>query len=224
MLINFYQKLAFFTSIGLITISCLLIAKPALAQNEGRSYQVEVLIFKRNFASLGNNENWQQDIRLAYPQNTSAISDIVPKSQHQLGGHNYTLRRSEQYTVLFHKAWRQTMWEKAKSPWLIIRGGRDFGEHKELEGAIRIHIGRYLHVTTDLWLSDYSSPSNLAAVNRTPIPLLGRSTSTFANFNQSRSIPNQLYIFREKRRMRSKETHYIDHPLMGIMVRMLPLK
>jgi hypothetical protein len=40
--------------------------------------------------------------------------------------------------------------------------------------------------------------------------------------------PDQVQVsrvvkFTEKRSMRSKETHYIDHPEMGVMVRMLPI-
>ena len=53
-----------------------------------------------------------------------------------------------------------------------------------------------------------------------------------ANINEPRSeapfLANQartsrIIKFTERRSMRSKETHYIDHPEMGILVRMLPI-
>lgn len=202
------------------------------AQNEGRSYQVEILIFKRNKAIVNSQEIWRKDINLSYPNNTQYIQHTVSKTHHQLGGHNYTLARDENYTVLFHRAWQQQMWEEAKSPSLIIRGGQSFGHHKELEGTIKIHIGRYLHVTTDLWLSDFRYTENTKHSEDThysewpQLPALPntKNTEQYQYLFDNGPKPSRIITLREKRRMRSKETHYIDHPHLGILVRMLPIK
>lgn len=216
----------------LSTIISAVISPSVYAQNEGRWYQVELLIFKRNPAAISTNEIWRNDIELSYPSNTRYITETVDKSTHELGGHNYTLRRDENFTVLFHKAWQQQMWGKEESPALVIRGGQSFGDHKELEGTIKIHIGRYLHLSTDLWLSQFQYPSETNVEQYSEWPRLPSlpSTSNDASNQQYQYLfndgprPASIITLREKRRMRSKETHYIDHPHMGILVRMLPLK
>jgi hypothetical protein len=202
------------------------------AQNEGRWYQVEVLIFKRNPLLVSTDEIWRNDLDLFYPPKTTDIPNQLSKGSHQLGGHDYTLRRNEGFTVLFHKAWRQQMWEKEKSPSLLVRGGQRFGDHRELEGTIRIHIGRYLHVNTDLWLSEFdfsgntqsaASTNNATQLRLPPLPNKNNAQAYQYLFDNGPK-PSRIITLREKRRMRSKETHYIDHPVMGILVRMLPIK
>jgi hypothetical protein len=227
-----------------ISLSCLS-SSLVYAQNEGRWYQVEILIFKRGIDQLTkDDELWRTDLNLSYPSNARYLKRTLSKNKHELDGHNYTLRKSEQFEVLFHKAWNQQMWAADRSPAWIIRGGQTHGEHRELEGSIRIHIGRYLHVSTDLWLSEFiydnnaqnSSSSTYPDYPRLPrLPRLPRSSQNsssnastadaqeFQRLFSNQPQPVSILTLREKRRMRSKETHYIDHPLMGILVRMLPI-
>jgi hypothetical protein len=225
-------------SIYLLALSGSLFSTVSVAQNEGRWYQVEMLVFKRNPTST-DDELWRKDLILSYPQDARYISNTMPPSVHQLGGHNYTLRRDDNFDVLFHESWQQQMWEESRSPSLIIRGGQKHGGHRELEGTIKIHIGRYLHVSTDLWLSEFIYGAQNNNFQNTSewlrLPPLPRSSSEantsdntaaqqeYQRLFSSEPQPSQIVTLREKRRMRSKETHYIDHPLMGILIRMLPL-
>lgn len=199
------------------------VSLPALSQNEGRWYQVEILIFKRNNQEINpyDREFWRQDISLAYPEKTQYLPKILPNSVHELGGHNYTLRRDEKFDILFHKAWNQQMWSKKEAPALIIRGGESYGKYRELEGTITIHIGRYLHVSSDLWLSQFTI--NGTDQSRSLLPTLPGQSELGERFFVEEPQASQVITFREKRRMRSKETHYIDHPYMGMIIRMLPL-
>ncbi|MGS2716778.1 CsiV family protein [Eionea flava] len=224
-------------------LSCLLIAILSIsstkvtAQNAGRWYQVEVLIFKRNTLDSGTHaqqEIWPTTIALEYPDKYRFIQNALPRSTHQLGGYNYTLRKSEQFEVLFHKAWNQQMWGENRSTPLIIQAGERHGEHWELEGSINIHIGRFLHFTTNLWLSEfiYGDTLNNEYSDWPVLPLLGKpnvpssSNKEISNtpFSASQVQVSRIVKFTERRSMRSKETHYLDHPEMGIMVRMLPIK
>lgn len=56
------------------------------------------------------------------------------------------------------------------------------------------------------------------------------STDFYWTQNQSSEPIESLYPYRhaialqQKRRMRSKEIHYIDHPLLGLMIKLTPLK
>lgn len=220
-----------FLVLGLLLVTALFESSLSYAQNQGRWYQVEVLVFKRE-TNITGGEFWQQNLSLSYPEDSQYINKYLPSSAHQLGGHNYTLRRDENYRVLFHQAWSQQMWGESESPSLIIRGGDRYGQHRELEGIIKIHIGRFLHVTTDLWLSDFiyqddTSTNDSVELTKTKLPGLPFTTGSAnpqAELTNALTTPDFVATFRERRRMRSEETHYIDHPLMGILIRMLPLK
>jgi hypothetical protein len=66
---------------------------------------------------------------------------------------------------------------------------------RELQGALRFHLGRFLHIEPQLWYN-----SSDAGMQR-----------FWVNIDQSR-------------RMRSEELHYLDHPLFGLMVIITPWK
>ncbi|WKD48194.1 CsiV family protein [Microbulbifer spongiae] len=58
--------------------------------------------------------------------------------------------------ILFHKAWRQVLQQKHNSPAVLIHGGDHFRGYRQLEGSVTLSVSRYLHLSTDLWLSDFS--------------------------------------------------------------------
>lgn len=232
-----YLRIAFYTALTLIAVN----SSVASAQNAGRWYQVEVLIFKRNnvtsnpinsaIDASAQTEVWRNDISLQYPQKYRFINNPLSSSAHQLGGYSYVLKRNEDFEVLFHKAWNQQMWGENRSTPLIIQAGQRHGDHYELEGSINIHIGRFLHFTTNLWLSEFIYGNNDLQNNNTywpALPALGNASVNQSNeaapFLANQARPSRIVKFTERRSMRSKETHYIDHPEMGIMVRMLPIE
>ncbi|MCC1496279.1 CsiV family protein [Alcanivorax sp. 1008] len=63
----------------------------------------------------------------------------------------------------------------------------------ELQGALRFHLSRYLHIEPILWFG-----SDTAEGQRVWVKI------------------------DQKRRMRSEELHYLDHPLFGLLVRITP--
>lgn len=78
-------------------------------------------------------------------------------------------------------------------------------KQQQLEGTIKITLGRYLHVWTDL-------------VYRQPVSSSQYSTGD-NSYENVRSYRHQ-----DHRRMRSKELHYIDNPHFGILIYALPEK
>jgi hypothetical protein len=230
-----YLRFSFYLLLTLSSMS----SNTAVAQNAGRWYQVEVLIFKRNASSTdtfasSRKEAWPTNINLSYPEKYRFIQNPLSSSSHQLGGYSYVLKRNEQFEVLFHQAWNQQMWRESRSTPLIIKAGQLHGDHWELEGSINIHIGRLLHFTTDLWLNEfiYADGTQPVSTNAWPIlPVLGSNNISLAEVSANDRTPfrpdqvqvSRVVKFTEKRSMRSKETHYIDHPEMGIIVRMLPI-
>ena len=143
------------------------------------------------------------------------------------------LKKSGRYRILQHIAWRQPVVDKANSQPILIRAGRDFSESfperayrpvefsdtltaeeeqnitnqvRELDGTINIVIGRYIHLYTNLvYRLPRSNPTELQdAMNRDQILV--------------------DYSIKSHRRLRSRELHYVDHPLVGILIEATPIK
>jgi hypothetical protein len=131
---------------------------------------------------------------------------------------------------------------------LLIRGGASFDEHTELEGSISLSLLRYLHVDTNLWLTRFAPQNNIpvpateveaentdqASVINWPelpvFPLLktkvvetASSTDITPVMAEKKYQVEEIVINKQSRRMRSYETHYIDHPKFGILIRLIPL-
>ncbi|MEE4248965.1 MAG: CsiV family protein [Alcanivoracaceae bacterium] len=143
------------------------------------------------------------------------------------------------HRILLHQAWRQPVRERAHAFAVLIEGGDILPEPvvesvltedneltpatdayaamdnsgqfttmpqiealdtseaetaiRELQGALRFHLSRYLHIEPLLWYGSDSSDGQ----------------RIWGKIDQ-------------KRRMRSEELHYLDHPLFGLLVRITP--
>ena len=180
------------------------------------------------------------------------------------------LKRESGVAVLFHESWLQPMKSLKDAPALVIRGGDTFGEHRELEGTVTLSLSRYLHIHTDLWLTQFVAnygqqsehwpelPAPPTAIETTDsnatetpafdeaieltdnnetlvIDLAGQDSFTTGNsshnldtgLNNFTSLADEPFLIKEiislnqKRRMRSEELHYIDHPRMGVLIKII---
>jgi|GEM_PF-1615733 len=66
-----------------------------------------------------------------------------------------SIGRRSNHQVLFHQAWHQELGAAETAPSIPISGGEVFDQHHELEGSIKLNKDRYLHITSDLWLTQY---------------------------------------------------------------------
>ena len=83
-----------------------------------------------------------------------------------------------------------------------------------LNGYIKIILTRYLHADIDLTYT-------------TNIPLTTTTVISAANLEQEDAEPIALpqpivYSLKQTRKMRSKEVHYIDHPVIGVILLATP--
>jgi len=65
------------------------------------------------------------------------------------------LRNSKAYKILTTKTWRQPGLAQSASIPVLIQAGEEFDGNYELEGTVSISLSRYLHVKSNLWLSEY---------------------------------------------------------------------
>ena len=83
----------------------------------------------------------------------------------------------------------------------------------ELEGQVTIVLSRYLHTHANLVFRKPASPHALANDAQTEGGQAARHSSSNLLLN---------YALNEKRRMRSKRLHYLDHPQFGMLVLITP--
>ena len=208
------------------------------------------------------------------PRSARALPER-PAETYSLNAQANSIDRKSQMRVLFHKAWQQALIATEKAPYVVLTGGEVFDGVHELGGTIRLSVQKFIHVDTQLWLTqfgpNYGQESEwpiipLAPTSSTPHQeqqdLLIQSdqapaeyginqsamnaitnTSTFSgtvfspnSFNnplrlnnrldvgqQRQYLANEVIVLEQSRRMRSQELHYIDHPRLGILIKIIPL-
>ena len=193
------------------------------ADASARWYTVEIIVFDDLQSEGLHAEHWPADP--GEPSLEGAF-EIVSPSDHESGGTARTfrlvdrselslnrvwrsLRRSARYRPFLHAGWRlQGLRRSAARPAHVgarlANSGtdaavRDGGERPTVRGTVKVSLARYLQVELDLL---YSRPGN------------GR-------FAAPDAVPTRFRLVSE-RRMRSRELHYIDHPLFGVLVRITP--
>ena len=99
----------------------------------------------------------------------------------------------------------------------------------EIQGTLHLYISRYLHLVSNLQVQhwrklddaplsiDFQAYSELLEASHNIIP--SNNSTPLTAITQ---IPIRAAKIHQSRRMRSHELHYIDHPLVGIIVRARP--
>ena len=97
-----------------------------------------------------------------------------------------------------------------------------------LDGTVRVHRARYLHVEADLlYYRPLAGDTGAApqAADAGAAPLADSPDTAFIEQLLAEDDgPARLFRLTERRRMRSKELHYLDHPLFGVLVEAWPLE
>lgn len=171
---------------------------------------------------------------------------VLPSNERQLNAQALKLQRSGRAEVLFHNAWRQIITNKNRSKAIIINGGQTYGQHQALEGSIRLSVATYLELQTNLWFSQFDLNIGQEVTQQWPtIPLRPnysevpasrlsldsnidldqelaeentQSESTSSIAEDSGYVTRKIILLQQERDMRSGEVHYIDHPILGIIV------
>lgn len=216
-------QLGLFALMACVNTSAQTDAEPA--QTHERVYQVELIIFAR--PEVHQQEHWPTELSLSYPENLVSLKTendpegfaLLPANERTLNPQAATLARSGTYTLLYHQAWRQPIYARKTN--IFISGGKSVGGHQELEGSIALSVGQYLKIQTNLWLSQFATPGTDISESWPALPPSPFTDPAQSDKNQDYLIKRIVKIS-EARSMRSNEVHYIDHPLLGIVIKIIP--
>lgn len=97
-----------------------------------------------------------------------------------------------------------------------------------LDGTLRVHRARYLHVEADLlYYRPLDGDGNTPAATDDPSTISAPDSPDTAFIEQllaEEDVAPRLFRLTESRRMRSRELHYLDHPLFGVLVEAWPVE
>ncbi len=122
------------------------------------------------------------------------------------------------YKTVDFRVWRAQLASDGTPIYFHVAAGNRQGGYPELEGYIGFQLKRYLHVDANLWWGDYSRSAPTS--DDTVIAAQPVTTDAVDRYDYRR-VARAGHI-QEQRRMRSGETHYFDHPLFGMLVRISP--
>ena len=237
---------------------------PALAEEEVRYYDFEVIIFESLDTTAKSSEVWKRNISREVPEvfvtldqpypgqipkeyNPKYTFKYLPTSSLQLRQEAQLLEESKNYKVLLHTSWRQPgMAEEVALPIHITKRFTDTATTPfstpqnpdmpainlprpvaepaqtgpSLDGYIRIVLKRYLHAQFDLLYT------TLAPVVKTTTEEKNTEENIEEPVQVEETIQYEPVIFQlnETRKMRSKEVHYLDHPVIGVIILATPFK
>lgn len=189
-------------------------------------YQIEIIAFARESAEAENEENWDRHYSLCYPERytnlqatdgSNAPFQLLPADAMQLNQEANVIANRRSMRVLLHQAWRQTVDNPAQATAVIISGGKQFGAHHELEGALTLSVEHFLRVDANMWLSRFANNGSATSAQTLPNP-----PGVIAD-NSAQSAVTQTVLLQEQRRLRSGELHYFDHPRLGLLVLVTPV-
>lgn len=189
----------------LLNLLCLLFSPQSFSgpTTGPMQYQVEVIIFQNTIPPVANSEDFSGFPAL--PETSKAVNlgpendahtpySELPYSWLRLRAEARLIKRKPDYKLLLHTAWLQ---QEGRSKTVHLDNDFQEGSAPKLDGTIRVSKGLYYYFSVNLAL--------------TPINTLLR--------------PKQKpFILKQKRRLRSDEVHYIDHPQFGVLIKVHPLK
>ncbi|HEY7774774.1 MAG TPA: CsiV family protein [Marinagarivorans sp.] len=211
------------------------------------------------------------------PQRSPRALPERPEDSYVLTDKANAIARKNQMRVLFHKAWQQALLPTEKAPYVVITGGDTFDSVHELGGTIRFSVNKFIHVDTQLWLTqftpNYGQESMWPSIPLEPSLVHGGSNTELNTYDgdnhaqlmeyginqatisnsasssplfkgtmlsggslntpmglkgllrsdqrQLQYLPHEIILLEQSRRMRSRELHYIDHPRLGILIKVI---
>ncbi|GAB6403852.1 CsiV family protein [Pseudomonas sp. MHK4] len=146
-----------FRSLTLLTMLITALVTPSVFADD--LYQIEMILVRQNavpaIVSRAAPEDWAAGAQAVSPDSLRTPS---------LNGEVEKLTASNEYTVLLHKAWQQTLGEEATKV-AISDGKEQFGQFP-IEGTLSMKLGRFTDVDADFWVNQINEEGLVTASER----------------------------------------------------------
>ena len=132
---------------------------------------------------------------------TNGISQLRVQS-YRLTGVADHLRFSDNYKLLAHFGWVQGSRSKQRALPIRLTSNK-FATDIIPIGELKLYASRFLHIQVDLKATQCTDTDKTSE-------------------HSSQACVNQVYTFKQNRKMRSRELHYLDNPVFGMLIYVTP--
>ena len=195
------QRVLFFGLLALVSV-------PAPAID---FYDVEILVF-RQLDSQGEDEevdvpnirHLELNLELHDLLDRTSAIPLEPAIEGYLSHPGQRIGNSRDYEILFHGGWSQTTSDRQGAPYIRIDLPA-VGRSSTLIGVLRLFATDLLYVDAFLRYRPAEQQANNQIVESTE-----RNTQPY-------------YFLKERRRVKFREVHFLDHPKFGVLLTVWPL-
>lgn len=182
--------------------------------------------------------------RRATNQHNDALP-LLDQSYAQLSEAANKIKTAGRHRLLSHQTWLQKLDSKENAQAIAILAGREKLGFYEVSGSITLYKSRYLHIESNLWrvlftndpdeaieltLPYISADAQRAHTESPSIVNSDLDINQHLENNESESFEMErlqpmvkiVSTLQHKRRMRSNEVHFLDHPLFGVIIQLTP--
>ena len=166
-----------------------------------KNYDVQVLVFSHLTPETLQSQRWSAiapNIQTISAQPTNAATDLAHEKE--------VIERNPNYHVLVDGSWPEH-WSGIQPTVSIPLSGQAANE--KLSGMLSITLSQYFDVRANLFLT--ASTDFLKHIDK---------NGYFDQITQ----PTFSFQLSQNRRMRSNELNYFEHPVMGMIIKIVPMK
>jgi len=145
----------------------------------------------------------------------------LPEEELELGELYRRLGNADGYEPLLHVAWQQPGYDPETARPLDLSRLAQLPER--LQGEARLYRSRFLHLELNLKLWSEPGQALTAAETATTEPLFPDRGRPDAGEPLDALEPD-VYRLSERRKLRSGELHYYDHPRYGVLAKVTPVE
>lgn len=136
--------------------------------------------------------------------------------------------------VVWHQAWIEPVQEEGQAIKHPLNLRTEDEIDIEITGSFELHRSRYLHISTDLTVQHYQLKGN-EALRQLQLPesdsrsdfrpqLMAAANIEASLTEEDMPVPLRAAEVKQTRRMRSGELHYLDHPMLGVVIKVIPIE
>lgn len=170
-------------------------------------YSVEVIVFENLVSDSSEGELWTRG-SVGIDVSSAVEPDIKYEAESPLSTVADLLDTDPNYRVLYHNRWIQELETKSKSEIIHIHDAaidawtESAHASRYLDGVVRFYRGRFLQFEAHLAYRPLGMDDHITDIDEP-----NRMT-----------LPIQRYTLNQKRRIKSNQLHYFDHPKFGLLV------